>query len=450
MNSWNPYRQWYIASMAAIAQKLRHWLWDDAPAPLPVRSLRAATRFAYGLTRDITAGDISLHAMALVYTTLLATVPFIAFSFAVLRGLNVHIELQPVLQEFLLPLGEQGVAISARIIEMVNNVSGGVLGGISLVLFLYTALSMVQKVESSFNVMWHVRRPRNLGRRLVDYAAIVLLTPAVLSAAMASIATLSSTALIQSATSLPVLSVLLTSVGRLTPFLLVTVLFTGLYLALPNTRVRLPAALFGAVLAGITWAAAGAWFTDFVVYSARTRAIYAGFAIAISALLWLYVNWLILLLGARLAFYFQHREYLRIGRSTIRLSSRTRERLALNIVVEAAAALYQRSPGPTVDELATDAGVPSAVLDTVADTLQAVDLIQRTEQGTLLPAIDIHAITLGEVLERIRTIGDEGLAQSPEVTPTVDAAAKRLEAAWVSEAEKIPLVALLQVEGQTS
>ncbi|MEL6227951.1 MAG: YihY/virulence factor BrkB family protein, partial [Pseudomonadota bacterium] len=237
---------------------------------------------------------------------------------------------------------------------------------------------------------------------------------------------------------------LLTSVGRLTPFLLVTVLFTGLYLALPNTRVRLPAALFGAVLAGITWAVAGAWFTDFVVYSARTRAIYAGFAIAISALLWLYVNWLILLLGARLAFYFQHREYLRIGRSTIRLSSRTRERLALNIVVQAAAALYHRSPGPTVDELAANAGVPSAVFDSVADTLQAVDLLQRTERGTLLPAVDIHSVTLGDILERIRTIGDEGLAHAPDVVPAVDTMVNQLEATWFSAAHKIPLVSLLQ------
>ncbi len=87
--------------------------------------------------------------------------------------------------------------------------------------------------------------------------------------------------------------------------------FTFLYVFVPNTRVRLMPALIGGVFAGVLWAGSGSLFTSFVVSVSRYEAIYAGFAIVIVAMIWLYLSWLILLLGAQLAFYVQHPEYLR-------------------------------------------------------------------------------------------------------------------------------------------
>ncbi|MEM9172573.1 MAG: YihY/virulence factor BrkB family protein [Pseudomonadota bacterium] len=429
--------------MKALVQRLRLWLWRDTPTSTPIRWIRQAARFAYGLLRDLGAGNISLHAMALVYATLLATVPFIAFSFSVLRGLNVHIELQPLLNEFLLPLGEQGEQISMQIIDMVNNVSGGVLGGVSLVLFLYTALAMVQKIEASINLIWHVRRPRHIGRRLIDYTAIMLLVPLMLSAALASIATLESTALYQQVNSMIGVAHILSALGKLTPVVLIALLFMMLYVSLPNTRVRPTAALFGALVAAVLWALASMWFKDLVVYSTRTRAIYAGFAIAISALLWLYVNWLILLLGARLAFYFQHRDYLRIGKSTIRLSPQTHERLSLDLIVRAADAIHAGGRSPTVDSLAEKMAVPSAVLDEVARALCDAGLLHITQNNALVPGFDLHTTSLGNIVHQLRTLGDDGLAHRPHVLESVDALSDALDTYTRRDADQRTLLSLL-------
>jgi membrane protein len=108
-------------------------------------------------------------------------------------------------------------------------------------------------------------------------------------------------------------------VGRVhfAPYLLMTGLFLFVYVYMPNTRVRLLPALIGAVVAGLLWATIGAVFTRTVVYSARTLAIYAGFAVALLFLLWIYLNWLILLLGAQLSFYLQHPEHLRAGHDEV-------------------------------------------------------------------------------------------------------------------------------------
>ncbi len=102
---------------------------------------------------------------------------------------------------------------------------------------------------------------------------------------------------------------------------MVTAFFTALYMMIPNTRVHWRAALTGAVVGGVLWAAVGKVFTALVVYSTRLTIVYAGFAFVVAALLWTYFGWLIMLAGAQLSFYVQNPAYLRLGLQQLRLSS---------------------------------------------------------------------------------------------------------------------------------
>ncbi|MEO0576942.1 MAG: YihY/virulence factor BrkB family protein, partial [Pseudomonadota bacterium] len=316
--------------------------------------------------------------------------------------------------EVLQPLGEQGAEIGSQIMSMVNNVSGSVLGGVSLTLFLYTAVSMVQKVETSFNYVWHVHQPRSLSRRILDYATVLLIGPLMMALSLASIASLRNNAIIQSLNQYSWMSALWIQIGNALPFILVTLLFSALYKWMPNTRVKFSAALVGGITAGCLWAITGAYFADFVVYSSRTLVIYASFAIAVTTLLWLYANWLILLLGARLAFYFQNRAYLRIGRHDPALSSATRERLALEIMKRIGTRYVHQSGGMTISEIADALRLPSIVVEDVANQLEVADLIVNAENDTLLPASDIHAMPLTDILSAVRERGDTGLAREPK------------------------------------
>src|SRR5262249_34860106 len=121
--------------------------------------------------------------------------------------------------------------------------------------------------------------------------------------------------------------------SSLTPYALVTAAFSFLYVFVPNTRVSLRPAMLGGLFAGVTWAATGRLFTSFIVSMSRYEAIYSGFAIVLVAMLWLYLSWLILLLGAQLAFYLQNPDYLRLGQRTEVMSNALRERLALNAML---------------------------------------------------------------------------------------------------------------------
>src|SRR5690606_25663602 len=154
-------------------------------------------RYLYALIRDILAGQLTLRAMSLVYTTLLSVVPLIAMSFSVLKGLGVHNDLRPLLYEGLAPLGEQGEEITNQVINLVDNVRGGLLGGVSLAFFIYTSVSMVQKVEESFNFVWHVGQPRSIARRFSEYLVVMLVGPVVVVIAIGMIASFRNAELVQ-------------------------------------------------------------------------------------------------------------------------------------------------------------------------------------------------------------------------------------------------------------
>ncbi|MEL7297272.1 MAG: YihY/virulence factor BrkB family protein, partial [Pseudomonadota bacterium] len=363
--------------MLRFQQKLKERLWhsDIAKAPRYQQWLIGISRYLYALSRDLFGGQLSLHAMSLVYSTLLATVPLIAFSFSVLKGLNLHLQLQPLLLDLVSPLGEQGVTLTNEVMSMVDKVSGGVLGGLSLSIFLYTAVSMVQKVETSFNYVWHVSQPRGIARRIVDYATILLIGPLVMALALASLASLGNNELVQTVADSSLVSPIMTLISRGFPLFLVIVLFTALYKWMPNTRVHWLAAVIGGLTAGCLWALAGFYFKTFVLFSTRALIIYAGFAIAITTLIWLYANWLILLLGARLAFYFQNRAYLLIGRHDPSLSHRTREALALDIMAMVAVAFRDRQSDVTTRSLARRLSMPGIVVGAVVEQLEAARLI---------------------------------------------------------------------------
>jgi membrane protein len=341
-------------------------------------------RYLYALIRDMFQGQLMLRSMSLVYTTLLSVVPLIAFSFSVLKGFGMHKELEPLLFTALEPLGPQGAEITQQVIDLVDNVKGGVLGGISLAFFIYTAVSMVQKVEESFNYVWYVAKRRNFARRLTEYMIVMLIGPVVIVVALGMIASLRSNTIIQLLLNSDVFGPVFVATSKLTPYLLVTGVFTFVYMYMPNTRVRFKSALVGGLAGGFAWATISVIFATFVVAATRTQLIYSGFAVAITTLIWLYLNWLVLLIGAQLAFYFQNPAFLRIGRREPRLSNAMRERLALNIMLLVGRAFREgETSTETVHTLARTLRIPSITLTPIIAGLETDGLLMSTEDEDL-------------------------------------------------------------------
>lgn len=206
--------------------------------------------------------------------------------------------------------------------------------------------------------------------------------------------------------------------------------FSFLYVFVPNTRVRLAPALIGGLFAGVLWAGSGSLFTSFVVSVSRAEAIYSGFAIVIVAMLWLHLSWLILLLGAQLAFYVQNPDYLRLGQRTEHTSNGLRERLALSAMLLVGRDFETPGHGWRIESLAARIRVPRHLLEPVIISLTNAGLLTRTHEQRLIPARDPRRIEAIEILTAVRSAERDSHGDpSDEWNPTVSALSDSVEQA---------------------
>src|SRR5210317_1160484 len=396
---------------------------------LPGRILASVLRNLYAVLRDIISGQLTLRSMSLVYTTLLSVVPLVAFSFSVLKGLGVHRDLESRLYTVLEPLGDKGVEITDKLMTLVNNVNGSVLGGIGLAFFIYTAISMVQKIEESFNYVWYVSKPRSFATRFVEYSAVLIIGTLAITLALRTIASLGEEDLVVSMQENTMISPIFAFASSLTPYAVIIAIFTFLYKFMPNTNVKLGSALVGGCAGGFMWVTASMLFGAFVTNSYDRQAIYASFAIAITALIWLYLNWLILLIGSQLAFYFQNPAYMRIGRRDPRLSNGMRERLALNIMFLVGTAF--RDPSKSIDlrSLSEKLRIPSITVAPIILGLESGGLLTTAENEELLPGREMARIKLNDILAVVRVDGETGSHRNPRWSKEVAALGETIDSA---------------------
>jgi len=151
-----------------------------------------------------------------------------------------------------------------------------------------------------------VKKGRSLVRRFSDYISILLIGPVFMLAAIGLTASFESNAIVQRVLSMEPLGTLLLFAGKLIPYLFVFLVFTFIYIIIPNTKVKFKSALIGGAIAGIAWQTTGWIFAFSVAKSTRYAAIYSSLAMLILFMIWLYVNWLIMLIGAQIAYCHQN------------------------------------------------------------------------------------------------------------------------------------------------
>jgi membrane protein len=435
--------------LPTLRRQFEHWLFD-LPEALGGRAMRwvaSPLRYLYALLRDLGRGELGLRAMSLVYSTLFAIVPVIAVAFAVLKAFGYHRELEPVLYEFLRPLGAQGTSLAQSIMGFVENVQGTILGTIGFAFLIYTVVSMIQKMEEAFNFVWHVERPRSLARRVSEYLVVMLVGPAVAVFAMTMLARIEASDVLARISGLATGDASAFGEAHLMPYVAVVALFAFVYLYMPNTRVRLAPAAVGALFGGVLWAAVGALFARIVIYSAQTAAIYAGFAVMLLFLVWVYLSWLILLLGAQLSFYVQHPENLRTGHAQVPLTSALRERTALAVMYLVGERFLAGGTRWTIAGLAERLDVPGTVLDGIVSSLQAHGLVLDVEDDTVAPARDLGAITLDAILDAVRHETPDPRRPTPRPVPGADQVARLADEALRASLRGRTLRDLLEPEG---
>jgi membrane protein len=423
-----------ISSLQKPFADLIRFIWNDDLRDL--RGARRATvfilRVVHLLLKELIGGELNLRAMSLVYTTLLSIVPLLAVSFSVLKGFGFHQRLESYLVNLILePLGPSGAEVAETIVGFVENVKVGMLGSIGFALLFYTVIALVQKIEAAFNFVWQIDRLRSLSQRFSNYLSVITIGPALIFSAVGVTAAMLDTGFAQYLASVEPFGSIMLYAGKLLPYLLVCVAFTFIYILIPNTTVHFRAALVGGVLAGVLWKITGWGFTTFIASSAKYAAIYSSFAILILLLIWVYLSWLILLVGSQIAYFVQNPKYMTLHRVRFVLSNRLREYLALQIMYLVAYHHYHDKPAWSLEQLVAFLDLPdesvSRMLQVLVDAGYLAEL-QRDSGSVYLPLHAVGTTSVSELLAAVRKAGESRYLELHQMT-TVSAVDKLLRTA---------------------
>ncbi|MBD3377057.1 YihY family inner membrane protein [candidate division KSB1 bacterium] len=352
---------------------------------------------------------LTVRASALAYATLLSIVPLLALSFSLLKAFGFHNRLAPTLTGFLSPLGDQAVnTIVPNVLTFVDNINVGVIGAVGLFFFLFSVFSIVNNIERAFNDIWRIKKARSIHRKIADYLSLFILGPLFLFIIFGMTASLQSNTVVQMINRIPGVEFL---VNKSIPILTSWLAFLFIYMFVPNTRVHLRSAFFGAVLAGTIWQLSNWFFADFIVdsYQVGPKAVvYAGFATLPLFLIWLYIGWSIVLLGAKVTYTNQNLTTLAVERIHDKLSRDFYQILAIKIILYVSYCFDRDKNPPSLKDMSQLFETPNDIMTSVIDTLLDARLLYETDQDVIryLPSKSLDSMTLLEVITRYNQHGD--------------------------------------------
>ena len=388
-------------------------------APWWRRSLIRSAQITIAIVRDLFQEQLSLRAMSLVFTTLIGFIPLFALTFAVLKSLGVHNAMEPTLLALLEPLGERSTEVATQILTYVDNLRVELIGITSVGLLLYIVLDMMRKIESAFNYIWVVKKGRNWASRISEYLFAVIVSPLLLFISISITSYVNTNFFTVFLENLAYGSLIIQIFAWLAPILLMSLAFAFAYGFLPNTKVHFSSAFIGGLVTTFIWKLMGVFFQEFFVSSAR-ESIYLAFTSPIVIMFFIYIGWMVALIGSSIAFYHQNPAKTRTGRDRLKMSISQRESIAL-AVTEVIIQRFNSGGTPLSEEDLQEIleGSPAA-LEGALDSLLEIGLLSETagDPPRFLPTHSLNNSSMVDIWRALRSANSDEmdpLGSSPEM-----------------------------------
>jgi membrane protein len=332
-----------------------------------LRSVQGFLQFCVATVEAVLRDALPLRASALTYYTILAVIPVLAFVLAIMQAVGINAELIVKLVAYATQVAPEAGDWINETVQKVNFASLGTIG--AALVFLTTVLG-ISSIESTLNGIWGVTRSRSWERRIPDYLAVLIVTPLFLGVALSLGATLQSQTLVAQLREYRAFELIFTTGLRFAPLVLLCLGLTFLYWFLPNTRVKFSSSLLGGAAAALLLAATQAIYVQFNIGASRANALYGGLAAFPLFLAFVYISWLIVLLGAEIGAVWENLVQMRRARRGNDPDPAAREALGLAIAVRAARS-FDRGENPlTAEALADELELPIRSIRSILDTLQ--------------------------------------------------------------------------------
>ena len=350
-------------------------------------------------------------ASALTYSTLLAIVPILAIVFAIARGFGFDNIVEQQITSNFGGTPEVTTAILGFVQSYLEQTKSGVFIGVGLIMLLWTVLNLVNNLEITFNRIWQVKKARSMYRKITDYFSMLLLVP-LLIVVSGGLSIFMST-MLKNMEDFALLAPLGKFMVRLIPFVLTWLMFTGLYVFMPNTKVKLRPALVSGILAGTAYQVWQFVYIGSQLWVSRYNAIYGSFAALPLFLLWLQIAWTICLFGAELTYAQQNINNFSFDKDTQNASRRYRDFVAL-LIMSIVCRRFARGEEPcSAEQISEECQIPIRLTRQMMYELQETGLVhevltdEKSADIAYQPSIDVHQLSVALLLDRLYTHGSE-------------------------------------------
>lgn len=378
---------------------LYDWIAAIANIPGLKWTARPLKLVIYTLEGLLAHGTMDMGA-ALTFYTLVSIVPVLALAFAVVKGFGLAESLVQNLYSLLPQMPE----VVDYMVSFANNTlartNGGVMATIGLLTLLWAVVNLFESIEANFNKIWEVKSSRNLVRKYSDYITVVIIAP-LLWIVATSVGTYTRDMLgIEGVWWLNMAS-------KLFSLMLVWAMFTVIYIVLPNTKVRLRAAIMAAVFAGTGFDLFQTLFIFLMKWMTSYSAIYGSFAALPLFLLWMQYSWKILLMGCELSFALQNEKRYDEERELPVISHDDTQKFIIAIVCHIARSFVRGEGAVPLIAVRERLGIPSRIASKLililvdAGILNEVKCEQKDYDVAYAPAKDVNSLRVCDILEAV-------------------------------------------------
>ena len=379
--------------------------------------LSRSRRIAYRFIKTIILGirgfideDLNVKASALTYSILFAIIPLFAMIIAIAKGFGIEKLIRSSLEGTLIGQADLIPTVMQFVERYLDTTQGGLFIGIGLAVLFYSVMNFFMQVEKAFNGIWQVKKSRSLIRQFTTYFSSILIIP-IFIVFSSGLSIFINSAIAQSFL-YDVLSPFLRFGVKFTPYIIDWIVFTVMYMVIPNTKVRFYNALIAGVVAGTAFQLFQFMYIHGQVYLSRYNIVYGSFAAIPLLLLWLQISCLIVLLGAEISYASQNFRNFEFELDTKNISTRYKNFLTLFITYVVVKQFEEQKPPLSSNEISDNYRLPVGIVNQILTRLVEVSIFievfnEETKLKNVQPAIDINQLTVSLLFSKLDNHGSE-------------------------------------------
>lgn len=374
----------------------RHWFRDFL-----IRQVRILVFAFKGFFEDRAA----LRASSLTYFTMLSIVPIFAMAFGIAKGFGFEDRMNEFIDQSFQEQDQMMNWIKDMVASLLDNTKGGLVAGIGFIILFWSVIQVLNNIELSFNDIWQVKKARSPIRKFSDYLAMMIISPFAIALSGSITVKIN-----QAANNFEFIQPML----KLVPYASIWILFTVIYLVMPNTKVKFRYALVAGIIAGTLIMIVQWGYFEFQVGVTRFNTLYGSFAAIPLFLLWLQITWLIVLMGAEISFAYQNIESFEYEEEALSLNHDNKRILSLLITHYIIKNFEEGGRAKNNEELSHELGIPMRLLnqlifEMVESGILAELASESSKERSYQPAMDINKITVDVLYTKLEKLGSDHL-----------------------------------------